>query len=215
MSDCDCKNTTLGFNNMIIRNTRFLDAVWPAQDAAAKALRFVIIMLAGTALIALSAKIQVPTQPVPTTLQVLAILAIAGLTGSRLGTSIVALYLFMGAMGLPYFAKPDAGFGLVYFAGPTGGYLIGFLVAAFLAGLPADLGQSKNPLLTIPAMAVGALIILGLGTLWLAANPTFNLTTEKAFAVGFMPFLVLDLVKAVLAALLVAGLWKVFAGKQG
>ena len=92
-------------------------------------------MIAGTIFIALAAQVAIPFIPVPLTLQTLAIL-IVGLTfGSRLGAVTLLTYLAEGAAGLPVFA--NGGAGLAYMMGPTAGFLVGFVVLAYLAGLPA------------------------------------------------------------------------------
>ena len=85
----------------------------------------IILILTGTILLTLSAKISVPFYPVPMTLQTLLVLFIGLTYGRILAPLTLALYLFQGAIGLPVF---DNGGGIVYLLGPTGGYLIGFLL---------------------------------------------------------------------------------------
>ena len=102
-------------------------------------------------LITLSAKITVPFWPVPMTMQVAAILLVAGLGGLRFGASSVAAYLAAGAAGLPVFAgTPEKGIGLAYMVGPTGGYLLGFLVAAALVGWATDRFGTRLGTLAMP-----------------------------------------------------------------
>ena len=89
----------------------------------------------GTILLAVSAKIKIPFWPVPMTMQTFVVLLLGIIYGWKLGLFTVSLYLLEGIAGLPVFAgTPEKGLGLVYFTGPTMGYLIGFLVAVFLAG---------------------------------------------------------------------------------
>ncbi|MFV0408204.1 MAG: biotin transporter BioY, partial [Paracoccus sp. (in: a-proteobacteria)] len=96
------------------------------------ALTNVLMVLAGSALIALSAQVSVPMFPVPMTLQTLAI-GLVGLTyGSRLGAATVLAYLAEGAVGLPVFASGHAG--AAWLVGPTSGFLWGFVGMAWLTG---------------------------------------------------------------------------------
>ena len=111
----------------------------------------IILILTGTTLLTLSAKISVPFYPVPMTLQKLLVL-FTGLTYGRiLAPLTLALYLFQGAIGLPVFAN---GGGIVYLLGPTGGYLIGFLAATILSYL-SNIGWNRNYVLTFISLTVG------------------------------------------------------------
>ena len=96
----------------------------------------ILISFLFTILIALSSKISVPFYPVPMTMQTFVVLLCGVILGPRFGFITLCLYLFEGAIGLPVFqGTPEKGLGIVYLMGPTGGYLIGFIVSAFLAGL--------------------------------------------------------------------------------
>ena len=100
-----------------------------------KLIKNFLIMLASTVLLAISSKIKIPFYPVPMTMQTLVVLIIGIGFGWKLGLATISLYLFEGIIGLPVFAgTPEKGVGLVYFSGPTMGYLIGFLITAFVAG---------------------------------------------------------------------------------
>lgn len=90
------------------------------------------LVLGGAALTALMAQVAIPWQPVPFTLQTLAV-TLCGITmGWRLGVMSQVAYLAAGASGLPVFA--DASFGIAKLFGPTGGYLFAFVLAAGLVG---------------------------------------------------------------------------------
>ncbi|SPJ24282.1 biotin transporter BioY [Palleronia abyssalis] len=165
------------------------------------------LILAGTALIALAAQIAVPMWPVPMTLQGAAIIAVGLSMGSRMGALTLLTYLAEGAMGLPVFA--NGGAGLAYIAGPTGGFLVGFVLMAWIAGLGARAGVLG---MTAAALAAAyALYVPGLA--WpLAVASVFGVESGWAASSaaslwsGWMqPFLIGDAVKAVLAALLVSG----------
>ena len=162
-------------------------------------LRAVLLALAGSVLLALSAKLKVPFHPVPMTMQTMVVLVLGVAYGSRLGTATVALYLLQGAIGLPVFADtPERGIGLAYMAGPTGGYLAGFLVAAWFAGMVGQGGVGRMA----AAMLGGHAIIFAFGLAWLAAA----IGLEKAWLLGAAPFLLATLLKSALGVALLAGL---------
>ncbi|MEY4681151.1 MAG: hypothetical protein RLZZ276_2800 [Pseudomonadota bacterium] len=162
-------------------------------------LRAVLLALAGSVLLTLSAKLKVPFHPVPMTMQTMVVLVLGVAYGSRLGAATVALYLLQGAIGLPVFADtPERGVGIAYMAGPTGGYLAGFLAAAWLAGA---IGQG-GLLRLAAAMLAGHAVIFAFGLAWLATA----IGVEKAWLVGVAPFLLATLLKSALGVALVAGL---------
>ena len=105
--------------------------LWPAQNRSGRAVGGrAPLAVGGAALLAASAKVQVPFYPVPQTLQTMIVLLLGAAFGARLGAATVALYLAAGAAGLPVFAgSPEKGIGIAYMLGPTGGYLAGFVVA--------------------------------------------------------------------------------------
>lgn len=166
------------------------------QDRRARLAVQVLLVLAGTALLALAAKITVPFWPVPMTLQTLAVFTIAATYGRNLAVATVLAYLAEGAIGLPVFAT---GTGLAYLAGPTGGYLAGFVVAAAIVGHAVDRGMNRNLFALFGVMLLGEVVILLLGAAWLA----HLMGAEKAMAFGVGPFIVTDVVKIALAAALV------------
>ena len=102
----------------------------------AKILRNTLIVLIGSILLALSSKFKIPFYPVPMTMQTFVVLLLGVAFGWKIALATICLYLFEGAIGLPVFSgTPEKGIGLTYMFGPTAGYLIGFLVAAYLAGI--------------------------------------------------------------------------------
>ena len=95
----------------------------------------IFLAFLATLVLAISAKIKIPFYPVPMTMQTFVVLLIGVYFGWRLGMFTVGLYLVEGMLGLPVFAgTPEKGIGIAYFIGPTMGYLVGFLIAVFLAG---------------------------------------------------------------------------------
>jgi biotin transport system substrate-specific component len=174
-----------------------IGAVWP-EGSLARPLRLALLALAGTALLTVSAKIQIPFWPVPMTMQTFAVLAIGMAYGWRLGGATVLLYLAEGAAGLPVFAgTPEKGIGIAYMMGGTGGYLLGFVLAAALAGWLAERGWDRSVATTALAMLIGNVVIYVPGLLWLGALFGWD---KPILAWGLVPFLAGDLVKLLLAA---------------
>jgi biotin transport system substrate-specific component len=170
------------------------------QDRATRLVGMVLLAIAGSLVMWVSAKIKVPFYPVPMTLQTLALFGIAAAYGTRLGVATMALYLIEGALGLPVFAgTPEKGIGLAYMFGPTGGYLASYMIAAAIVGYAVDRGLGRDPFKLFSAMLVAEVVILAMGAAWLA----YLLGAEKALAFGVGPFIVTDLVKIALAACLV------------
>ena len=100
-----------------------------------KLIKYIFIALLGSILLAISSKIKIPFYPVPMTMQTFVVLLIGVCFGWRLGVATISLYILEGIIGLPVFSgTPEKGVGLTYFKGPTMGYLIGFIVAGYLAG---------------------------------------------------------------------------------
>lgn len=173
-----------------------------ADDRTLSVLAQLVLVLAGSALLAISAQIKIPLYPVPVTGQTLVVLMIGMAYGSRLGAATLLAYLVEGGMGLPVFAGGGAGWATL--AGPTGGYLIGFLVAAFILGLLAERGMGRGPVSTALAMLVGTALIYVFGVTHLSGFIGF----EKAIAAGLLPFLYGDALKLIVAAGLMPLAWR-------
>ena len=178
------------------------------------AFRAVLLVIVGSALLIISAKIKVFQEPVPITLQTFAIMAIAAAYGSRLAVATVVAYLAEGILGLPVFANtPPAIAGPAYFLGPTGGFLVGFIPLAFVVGYAADRGWDRSIPKLFLAMIVADTIVFILGFAWLAGFATLSsggtgLGVEKAFQFGVQPFIIPDLLKIALAAFLIPAAWR-------
>ena len=176
----------------------------------------VAVVLIGTLLIAAAAKINVPTWPVPVTLQSFAVAALAAAFGWRIGVATVVAYLVEGAAGLPFFAT---GGGLAYIVGPTGGFLLGFIPMAYIIGRAADLGASGRVVLLFVAMLIADAVLFALGFSWLLALGSSakwldpNNLFGSAFAKAVQPFLIWDALKMLFAAVTVSGLWALFRKK--
>ena len=146
--------------------TSLVANLWP--QARTSWLGKIALVVLGTALLTLSAKIKVPFYPVPMTMQVFAVLLLSLAFGFRLGLATVLLYLAEGAANLPVFAgTPERGLGIAYMMGPTGGYLVGYVLAAAAVGWLADQGWSRHWAKAILAAYVGLMLIYLPGLLWL------------------------------------------------
>jgi biotin transport system substrate-specific component len=156
-------------------------------------------MLLATGFLAASSWVSVPMVPVPMTMQTFAVTVVGALFGWRLGALTILIWLGEAAMGLPVLAGGTGG--LAPFMGPTAGYLMGFVAAAALTGFLAERGWTgKASVRAFAAMLLGNLLILAIGTAWLAGPIGLSLPT--AVVAGAMPFVLGAVLKSALAAAL-------------
>jgi biotin transport system substrate-specific component len=170
------------------------DRLW-AQTPTNTRLRSVALVLMGTLLLAISARVQVPFWPVKMSMQSFMVLVLAASYGSRLGTVTIMAYLLEGGVGLPVFQN---GSGLATFGGPTTGYLAGFVLATWLVGALSERGALRSPISTAGMFFLGDASIMLLGTAWLSTLIGF----EKALSAGFLIFLPAEALKIGLAVAL-------------
>ncbi len=175
---------------------------------SASAMTRVALMAAVTAV---AAQIAVPIPPVPFTLQVLAVILSGLLLGPRYGALAQAIYVLVGAVGVPVFAEFSGGLGVIL--GPRGGYLVSYPIAAAVAGLAAGAVRSagvrsagvrsaarRRALLTgFLWGCVGLGVIYAFGVAWLSV--VTDLPFAVALAQGVLIFVPFDLIKVGLAAL--------------
>lgn len=180
--------------------------LWPASTM--NWTRTILLAILGSVIVAIAAQVSVPMLPVPMTLQTLAVLAVGAAYGARLGAITLALYALEGAAGLPVFANFQAGMFLP--TGEiiaTGGYIIGFIVAAGLVGYLVEKGWGANVFKLCAAMLIGAAVVYLPGLIWLVGwlgvMKGMDLTSAitVALTTGALPFILGDIIKAVLAAL--------------
>lgn len=165
------------------------------------ALRQLLLLAAGVALMTLSARIQVPFWPVPVTMQTYVVMVLGMAYGGWLGVGTMVTYLALGAVGLPVFAS---GGGLAYFAGPTGGYLVGFAAAAALLSRFAAAGWDRSAGKALAAMFLAHGVVFVFGVAWLSTL----IGLERAIAAGFTPFVVGTVLKCALAAVTLPLAWR-------
>jgi biotin transport system substrate-specific component len=172
---------------------------------AAGWIRDLVLIILGSLLVALFARVEIPLpfSPVPITGQTFAVLLAGAALGSKRGAAALALYLAEGALGLPFFAGGAHGIEIVL--GATGGYLVGFIVAAYVIGLLAEQGLERNLRTSLVPFLIGTVIIYLLGVSWLAVVLG---SFKDAVTFGLVPFLVGDAIKLVAAALALPAAWK-------
>ena len=168
-----------------------------------KILKVLFIIIFGSLLITLSAKIKIPFYPVPMTMQTFMIILIGASFGYKIGLATVSIYLLEGIIGLPVFSNsPEKGTGLVYFTGPTMGYLLGFLGAVFFAGY---FKYNKNTFLNFIKIVFSVFTIYLLGLVWLGYLIGWD---KPIFKLGAEPFLLAELLKVIILTILVPHLSK-------
>ena len=196
--------------NLLINNIVFLNRF----DSILKNL---LIIMIGSILYALSARIAIPIPPVPVTLQTLVLLTFSMAVGSRLAFLTFALYIFEGIIGIPVFAKPPFS-GFYYLLGPSGGYLLGMLIASYFVGYLAEKNYDKNFIKSLITIFIGTIIIFIPGLIWLGfwfdqyhpeLSQQINLGEgyKYAFKYGLLVFKFTEPVKIALAACITPLIW--------
>lgn len=152
-------------------------------------------------LTAVCAKIKLQIGIVPITMQTFAVILSGLLLGSRRGALSQITYLFGGLSGILWFSL---GGGMAYLMSPTLGYIVGFIFAAFIAGKLAERGWDRKLITTGLAMIIGLSIVYFFGLLWLARF----VPADRLLAAGLIPFLPGEVLKVLLAGLLLPLGWK-------
>ena len=175
---------------------------------SSKIIKYAFIALIGSIALAISSKIKIPFYPVPMTMQTLVVIMIGAAFGWKLGLATVTLYLFEGIIGLPVFSgTPEKGVGLIYFTGPTMGYLVGFLVAVFLAG---KFNYNKNLITNFLKLTFATSFIYILGMVWLGSLIGWD---KPIFKLGAQPFLLAEVFKILIASLAINQIIKIILVK--
>ena len=161
----------------------------------------ILLIVFGTLLLTVSAKVQVPFWPVPMTMQTFVVFLIGMIYGWRLASFTLLAYLLEGAIGFPVFAK---GGGLTYLLGPTAGYLYGMFFASIVIGILSEKGYANSYFNCFIALILGSIIIFVLGVGFLGSIIGY----DKAIAAGLMPFIPSELFKIALAVALIPSISK-------
>ncbi|HOX37643.1 MAG TPA: biotin transporter BioY [Candidatus Brocadiia bacterium] len=172
----------------------------PKEDRIAYAGRIGFKIVALIGLMAGGARLSIPLQPVPLTFQVFFVLLGGAWLGPGPALAGQIAYLALGCMGVPLFAFGPGGFW--YIMGPTGGYLIGFAAASWLTGAALhSAGMGGTRVGKMAALTAGIIVIHAFGTMHLSIVTGMGITS--AIKIGSLPFLPFDLLKAVMALMII------------
>ena len=167
------------------------------QNSQGQIIKSLLVIILGSLLLAISAKIKIPFYPVPMTMQTFVVLLLGMSFGYKIGLATVGLYLIEGIAGLPVFSNsPERGVGIIYFTGPTMGYLIGFLTACFLASF---IKINDNYLVVFIKLILSVSTIYALGILWLGILIGWD---KPVIQLGVTPFLLAEVFKISLLTIL-------------
>tara|TARA_X000000368_G_scaffold199265_1_gene157384 strand:- start:353 stop:904 length:552 start_codon:yes stop_codon:yes gene_type:complete len=162
-----------------------------------KIIKSIFAIILGSIALTISAKIKIPFYPVPMTMQTFVVLFLGVSLGYKIGLASIGLYLIEGILGLPVFSNsPEKGVGLIYFTGPTMGYLIGFLIAGYLA---SKVNVKDNFFIVLAKLILATSTIYALGLIWLGTLIGWD---KPIIALGAQPFLLAEIFKIVLLALI-------------
>ena len=187
------------------------EAIFPQTGLALRVKQLVLVVAGITALI-LAAKIKIPMFPVPMTMGTFAVLSIGAAYGARLGLTTILGYMLIGALGFDVFAGSSAEVsGVTYMMGGTGGYLVGYVLAVLALGALARQGWDRVRGKMALALVLGNVLIYVPGLIWLTVLYGVD---APILAWGLTPFLLGDLVKLALVALLLPALWSLVGGAR-
>lgn len=175
------------------------------------------LVIGGALLTAAAAQVSIPLgfTPVPITGQTFAVLLVSAALGWRMAVSSQALYWVLGAVGLPFYAGAKGGWTVA--TGSTFGYFAGFVLAAAFVGYLAERGQDRTFATSFTVMSTGTVIIYACGVTWLAHSlnvPLYTGDGKDAFTYGLAPFIVGDLIKMILAAVLTPSAWWLVSSRR-
>jgi biotin transport system substrate-specific component len=172
---------------------------------AAGWLRDVTLIVLGALFMAVLAQVKIPLPftPVPLTGQTFAVLLIGETLGSTRGAASMVLYIALGALGLPVFAGGASG--IAYLSGATLGYLVGFVMAAYVIGRLAERGLERNVRTSVLPFLIGTIMIYICGIAWLMIVLG---SFDQAITAGLLPFLIGDAIKLMAASLALPAAWK-------
>lgn len=196
-----------------VSTTRVLSQSFGAQEGTALRLKQAALVVAGIAILAICAKIRVPMWPVPITMGTFGVLALGAAYGARLGLVTILGYMVIGVLGFDVFAGSSAeSNGIAYMMGGTGGYLVGYVLATAVLGVLAARGWDRSFGWMALALLIGNVAIYVPGLAWLGTLYGWD---KPILEWGLTPFLVGDVIKLALAAMLLPTLWKLTGKARG
>ena len=169
-----------------------------------KIIKSLFVVILGSLALVISAKIKIPFYPVPMTMQTFVVLFLGISLGYKIALASIGLYLLEGILGLPVFSNsPEKGVGLIYFTGPTMGYLIGFLIASFLA---SKINTKDSFWLILLKLIIATSTIYILGLFWLGTLIGWD---KPIFTLGAEPFLLAEIFKVIILSMLAKKIIKI------
>ncbi|WP_293442339.1 biotin transporter BioY [Planktotalea sp.] len=194
-------------------NNKVLSEVLAPQEGTQLLLKKAVLVMAGIAFLAIAAKIKVPMFPVPMTMGTFAVLTMGAAYGARLGLVTILGYMLIGALGFDIFAGSSAeNFGLTYMMGGTGGYLVGYVLAVLALGTLARAGWDRSAPKMAGAMLLGNVLIYVPGLIWLGMLYGWD---KPILQWGLTPFLLGDVLKLVMAGIILPLAWKMVGRARG
>lgn len=193
--------------NFITSHPVLADTIGPRAGTSRLAKQIILVAL-GIVLLSVAAKIKVPMwpSPVPITMGTFAVLTIGAAYGARLGLVTILGYMIIGALGFDVFASSSADKnGLTYMMGGTGGYLAGYVLATLTLGWLSQRGWDRSVFWMAVAMLLGNALIYVPGVLWLHQ---FTSGWAQTIEWGLTPYLIGDVMKLALAAVILPLVWK-------
>jgi biotin transport system substrate-specific component len=190
------------------------DAVGPTTGAGLR-LKQAALVIAGIALLAICAKIKVPVpgSPVAVGMGTFAVLTIGAAYGARLGLVTIVGYMLIGMLGFDIFQSSTNELnGVAYMMGGTGGYLVGYVLATVLLGWLAQRGWDRSVVWMALAMLLGNVLMYVPGLAWLGTLYGWD---KPILEWGLTPFIVGDLLKLALAALILPAAWSLVGRARG
>ena len=194
--------------------TALAHALGRRSTARSALLTDVMLVILGSAVMAGLAQLsfRLPFTPVPVSGQTLGVMVVGASLGAWRGAAAMLLYLGEGAAGLPVFAEGASG--VVYLsARPSTGFLWGFVVAAGVIGLLAQLGWDRSIGSAMGAMFVGEVVVFAFGVTWLARF--LGIPAEEALEFGLYPFVLGDVLKLLIAAAVLPAAWRFVGDRPG
>jgi len=189
-------------------NDKTLVEAFARKEGGLQLAKQAMLVLAGIAALAISAKIAIPMWPVPITMGTFAVLTLGAAYGPRLGLVTILGYMLVGMAGFDVFAGSSAEkAGIAYMMGGTGGYLVGYILATLALGFAARAGWDRSFGKMALAMLAGNALIYIPGLAWLAAIYP-DAGSAQILAWGITPFLIGDALKLALAAMVLPAIWK-------